>query len=370
VIEVYQDQVWNSEINVELSIGEYFVKESAIMEAVESYHTGDVMSVSKWNQFVNWITRSINTMLAKLNKKWLDKALDEFSNKDLSGRMYQLGSVEVRTLEQLAGLGGRLHVNPYGYQYKFDQLEFKQSDGKLYQSRADQIEQHQFKPPEHRGPLVKITPDQVRKFINTIQKNGSYLADRLTQIKDHIEFVKKNITEEDRKSNAFQQYVRMLTNELTNDLKIVKFINAFFDHLRAWTVKDDDAVEQSPSSNHTQQPSQSNDEPEASQHQSQSKKKSTDGFPPSVKNTLDHKLIKALCNKFVFKKFPKCNAIYVKLNPDGKTILCTWDTKGPKGIEKHDINIQKHKDQIPWALMPWSFNEAMQLAKEGIVIKK
>jgi hypothetical protein len=361
------DTVFKSEINVLLKMGEYYSKQIVMESELVTPVPTSVDSVSKWNQFVNWVTRCIKTILAKISKKRLEKQIDDLTSKSLNGKEYRIDASTLRTLNNLIGIGGRMHVNPYGYQYDFKNPSFDKNDGKLYQQRADYLTQHRFKPIERSGTLRTLSADELRKYLDAIKDNSIKIANRLVGIQSHIDETKKQLSDDDRKSEAFQQYVRMLTFELSNDLKIVQFINGFLDAVKLFSKKesdDDNDEELSPDGNIVDNENSSGDDNDNSET-------NIIKFPPDVSETFKPTgVVKALLDKWVFKKHPNADAIYAYLDDDGDTIQVVYNvsTTGKVKPKSHKFSLKKYKNKQPWKL--FMNTENIQKLKHGIKIPK
>lgn len=369
-----EDVVLESEINVLIEMGDYYSKEIIMESELEQPVPTTVDSVSKLHQFINWVKRCIKTILAKINHHRLNKHIKDITSKDLDGREYRIDASIHRTLNELTGMNGRTRVNQYGFNYKFgNETKFDKKEGKLYQQRADYLMSHRFQPFEHSGTKKTLSSEELRKYVLAIGESTMNIADRLVKIQDHINDTKFELSEEDRKSEAFQQYVRMLTFELSNDLKIVQFVNKFFDMVKLFSKKasDDDVVELDDSDDSEESETSSSDNPDASSDGSSEPEKK---FPPKTKYEIKNSLVKKAVDKFVFSKHSKCDAIYAKLQPDGDTLLVQYDTKDGKDNDLHEykFSVNKYKHEFPWSMVlkTIGIDKVMKQITGGVAIKR
>lgn len=364
------DTVFKSEINVLLKMGEYYSKQIVMESELVTPVPTSVDSVSKWNQFVNWVTRCIKTILAKISKKRLEKQINDLTSKSLNGKEYRIDASTLRTLNNLIGIGGRMHVNPYGYQYDFKNPSFDKNDGKLYQQRADYLTQHRFKPIERSGTLRTLSADELRKYLDAIKDNSIKIANRLVGIQSHIDETKKQLSDEDRKNEAFQQYVRMLTFELSNDLKIVQFINGFLDAIKLFSKKEsDDGVVEIDDNESTEDDNETTDDTN-----NDASSKSDNSFPPKIKYEIKNAIVKKAVDGFVFKKHTKCEAVYAKLQSDGDTLLVQYDLNEGTDNDLHEyrFSVNKYKNEFPWSMVlkAVGIDKVMKQIKGGVVIRR
>lgn len=363
-----EDVVLESEMNVLLEMSNCYCKQLFMEEVTDTRLDDNIDSVSKLNQFINWVKRCVKTILAKINRWRLNKRSEEMRLKDFSGRVYNMDASMVRTLNNLCSTSGRMNKDPYGFDNNFGKLVFDKKYGKQYQNRADYLQDHQFKPIETQRVKKQLDSDSVKRYVDATRETGMKIADRLVSINDHIDQTKKILNDEDRKSEAFQQYVRMLTFELSNDLKVVQFINKFYDTIKLFSKKEksvDDSTDVDSSNSSDQSKDSSGDEPDNDD---------SSEFPPDVKHEINQSVIKSLCTKFVFNKHPKCDAIYCTLLPDNDTILCQYNlNEGKEGdIHQHKFSINKYAHKAPWNLIlkVIPMDKAKKQLKDGCVIKR
>lgn len=179
--------------------------------------------VSKWQQFVNWITR----LIMKLRTFFLSKKVEKRIGKLKDAHRY-LSDNDKDTYTVPAYV--EVYWKAVSEIIWLD--EFSVSKGKEYQKHAAKVEKDMAFVKKYSSILtgendktININKRQFALALTNIEKLFNNAKEYISKANSSIKSLKGSLSEEDRKSPAFQQYVNCLTKGIQMYFYYMKFIN-------------------------------------------------------------------------------------------------------------------------------------------------
>jgi hypothetical protein len=384
---VINEVIEEYEINTLIEIGRCFEKEF-YMEAVQGLENLSNVKVpdpnSKWTQFKNWVSRAINMIVAKIRSKTFKKALEKYGETDINRINLKMPKYQKYLFNRLMG------SRRIGSAYK-DTIP-KYVKGQLKVSYKQTIARYQkeinrFKHDKD-TELISIRADYSNQLIEWIKAYGQEMVNELPDANKHLKELSNTLTEEDRKSDKFKEYIQMITLRIQLDLNIVREMTIFLDSINKITNSGNKQIKPPKSFNKKseEQETSEDDHGPLYVHPKESSDESTESSDGETSESSDNRTkssnsnnwtaisvddtVMGLCKKFVFNKYPGCSEIKIKEIANGN-----YSVEYDDGNRNHHHEFKLEKFMkvpgIGGILKKAITPNALDKAKHGgIVIKK
>lgn len=290
---------------------------------------------SFWVRVWNWFERTIKTIFAKLRAKEFHKQLDKCQEINTRKKDYLISDV----LEMEMDVMSAFQVDTV---YKDKQLIFDKRKEKGYRALArmvktkyDQIKR-ELNYSEERE--IKVRGTKIKKYVDWMRTEGDAMASELPNLNRYLKELSKNISDEEKNSSAFRQYVQLVTYTLELNLKEVKVMIDFLKYFNKHNeTSDDDDTQNDPNVKRDQY-----------------KNIIVGEQPDWTKNATlleDMDEIGSLCrkgihvgaNKYVRDKYPNADKAYVTRDKKNRKLLFAWNAE-ENG--KEDWRIRSFRETI------------------------
>ena len=175
----------------------------------------------------NWIKRAIKTIVAKMKSKTFHKLVDNCSKFDVNAKDFKI----ISRHKDLMDILSRTQVHQV---YKNKKLTFVNSESTVYRKAATSL-RHTYddlKRQESREEyVVKINGKRLQKYMNWLTSEGELMVTELPNLNKYLSELSKNLSDSDRKSRCFHDYVQFITIIIELDLLRVKHIIEFLKYL-------------------------------------------------------------------------------------------------------------------------------------------